>query len=146
MIVALHAATGAATGALTRSRLAAIAIGPLLHIAGDRVPHRHPARAGWEYLAGIGAVGFLARRRGIFDPATIGAVAAVMPDLEHVLPRLRVRGGKVIHRRPGRDRTDATGLSARAQTLLALTILVPILVARCAPAADDGAPAATPTA
>jgi len=127
MIVALHAATGAATGALTRSRLAALAVGPVLHIAGDRVPHRHPAHPAWEYLAGILAIGLLAERRGPFDVATIGAAAAVMPDLEHVVPGLRV---KVFHRRRGGDRHDSTGLSVRTQTLLAAMILAPLLDTR----------------
>jgi hypothetical protein len=130
MIVALHAATGAATGALTGSRGAALAIGPLLHIAGDRVPHRHPAHSAWEYVSGIAAIGILTRRRGAFDAATLGAAAAMMPDLEHVLLGGRRRGAKVFHRRPGRDRTDSTGFSVRAQTLLALLILLPLLAVR----------------
>jgi hypothetical protein len=127
MIVALHAATGAAAGVLTRSRLAALAIGPVLHMAGDRVPHRHPAHSAWEYLAGILVIGILAERRGALDAATIGAAAAVMPDIEHVVPGLRLRGVKVFHPRPGRDRHDLTGLSARTQTLLAAVILAPLL-------------------
>jgi hypothetical protein len=129
MIVALHAATGAATGALTRSRLAALAIGPVLHIAGDRVPHRHPAHSAWEYLGGIFAMGILAERRGAFDVATIGAAAAVMPDFEHVVPGLRERGVKVFHRRPGRGRRrrGSTGVSVGTQTLLAAMILAPLL-------------------
>lgn len=133
MIVALHAATGAATGVLTSSRLAATVIGPVLHVASDRVPHRHPYHAGWEYLAGALAIGFLAERRGALDPATIGAASAVMPDLEHVLPGLRVRGKKVFHRRPGRDRREATGLSARTQTLIAAMILVPLVLSQRRP-------------
>ena|ERR1700722_12958038 len=127
-MVALHAATGAATGVLTRSKLAAIAAGPVLHVAGDRVPHRHPTHPGWEYLAGILAIGMLAERRGVLDPATLGAAAAVMPDVEHLIPGLGVRRAKVFHRRPGRDRRDATGLSIRTQTVLAAMILAPLLL------------------
>ena len=39
VIVALHVATGAAAGAASRSRLAALLLGPVLHLAGDRLPH-----------------------------------------------------------------------------------------------------------
>jgi hypothetical protein len=40
LIVALHVATGAAAGAASGSRLAALLLGPILHLAGDRLPHR----------------------------------------------------------------------------------------------------------
>ena len=79
MIVLFHAASGAAAGALTRSRIGALALGPVLHVAADRVPHRHPAHTGWEYLAGSVALGALARRRGVFDVATLGALAPCCP-------------------------------------------------------------------
>ena len=74
MIVALHVATGAATGALTRSRLAAVALGPPLHFGSDRVPHRHPHTA-WDLALGAAALTYVAARRGIGDAATIGALA-----------------------------------------------------------------------
>lgn len=96
-------------------------------MAGDAVPHRHPDRALWEYLTGIAAIGALAQRRGIFDSATIGAVAAVLPDAEHAVLKIRIRGGKVFHRRPARDRYQSTGLSARTQTLLAALIIASLL-------------------
>jgi hypothetical protein len=126
MIVALHAATGAAGGALTRSRVAAIALGPLFHVAGDQVPHRHPAER-IEYLTGLASIAILARRRGLFDAATIGAVAAVLPDLEHVILGPRRRSEKFFHRRPGRDRRDSGGLSTRAQLALAAAIIAPLV-------------------
>jgi hypothetical protein len=37
--MALHVATGAAAGAASGSRLAALLLGPVLHLAGDRLPH-----------------------------------------------------------------------------------------------------------
>ena len=40
MIVSLHVATGAAAGAASGSRLAAVLLGPILHLAGDRLPHQ----------------------------------------------------------------------------------------------------------
>ena len=48
VIVSLHVATGAAAGALTRSRPAALLLGPLVHLAGDRVPHDDIEDLGFE--------------------------------------------------------------------------------------------------
>jgi hypothetical protein len=126
MIVALHAASGAAAGAVTRSRLAALVLGPVLHVAADRVPHRHPSDELWEYIGGVVAVGLVAGRRGLFDAATLGAVAAVLPDAEHLAPALRLRGVKVFHPRPGGPRSSA-GVSVGIQALVAALILAPLL-------------------
>lgn len=78
-------------------------------------------------MTGIVALGLVADRRGGFDAATVGAVAAVLPDLEQVIPGLRLRGRKMFHRRTGGDRHDSTGLSAPAQMLLAAMILAALL-------------------
>lgn len=121
MIVALHVATGAATGAVTRSRLAAVALGPLLHLASDRVPHRHPHLA-WDLLLGAAGLAYVAERRGFGDAATFGALAAVAPDLKHILRRGR--------RKRFRRRRKPSGLPVRAQLALAAA-----LVARLSPAA-----------
>lgn len=124
MIVALHAALGAATGAGSSSRVAAIALGPPFHVASDRVPHRHPAHDLTEYAAGLAVLAAVARARGIFDPATLGALAAVAPDVEHLVPRrLRPRGAKLFHRRPERRGARTRGISAPAQMLLAGAIV-----------------------
>lgn len=130
VIVALHVAAGAATGALTRSRVAAVTLGPLLHVASDCVPHRHPASSELEVLAGIFVFGVVTGSRGALSAATLGAVAAAFPDLEHVVPALRARGAKVFHRLPGGDRDDATGVSARTQVALAVMLLAPVLCGR----------------
>lgn len=114
MIVALHVATGAATGALTRSRLAATALGPPIHRASDRVPHRHPYWA-WDVVLGAAALSYVAARRGLSDAATIGALAAVAPDLKHALPRKRQR------RR--RRRRKPSGLPVSAQLAFAAALL-----------------------
>ena len=88
MIVALHVATGAAAGAASGSRLRAILLGPVLHIAGDRVPHRDFRSRPFEIASGLAGILLLAVRRGLLDPATLGAAASSAPDLEHVLPFL----------------------------------------------------------
>ena len=96
---------------MTGSRLAALALGPLLRLASDRVPHEDIADRRFEIRTGVVGVALLARWRGPLDPATLGAAAASAPDLEHVCARLRPRGRKLFHgargwHRAGRLRTD----------------------------------------
>jgi hypothetical protein len=86
VIVSLHMATGAAVGHALGSRLAAVAVGPLLHVLGDRMPHEEIGSRRFEVASGAAAVLLLAVRRGPLDPATLGALSASAPDLEHVLP------------------------------------------------------------
>lgn len=126
MIVSLHVALGAAAGALVRSRSLALLLGPPLHVAGDRVPHEDIPDRSFEIGSGLVALGLLAARRGPLDAAVLGGAATAMPDLEHLVPRLRVGGEKVFHRGGGRH---GTGLSAEAQ-LLAAGALVGFLLER----------------
>ena len=126
LIVAFHAASGAAAGSISKSRLVALASGPVLHMAADRVPHRHPRHNVWEYVTGTLALGLLVRQRGLYDAATIGAIAAVAPDLEHLVPRRR-RRRTLFHNRPGRDRLRPDGLSVAVQLALSAALLVPVL-------------------
>ena len=126
MIVSLHVATGAALGALVRSRPVALLLGPPLHVAGDRVPHEDIPDRSFEIGSGLVALGLLAARRGPLDPAVLGGAAASMPDLEHVVPWLRPGGEKIFHRGGGRH---GVGIPAEAQLLLA-GALVGLLLAR----------------
>ncbi len=121
MIVALHVATGAAAGAASGSRLKALLIGPVLHLAGDRLPHEDIHSARFEIGSGLAAMLLLAVRRGLLDPATLGAAASSAPDLEHVLPILRPGGRKLFHDRLGWHR--AGRLPVCLQLLLAGAIL-----------------------
>ena len=120
MIVALHFATGAAAGAVSGSRFAALLLGPVLHIAGDRVPHRDFHSRRFEIGSGLGGILFLAARRGPLDPATLGAAASAAPDLEHVLPFLHPGGRKLFHDH-GWHRSGP--FPASVQLLLAVAIL-----------------------
>ena len=119
MIVSLHVATGAATGVLTRSRPLALLLGPVVHVAGDRVPHDDIHDLRFEVGSGLVALALLAARRGPFDPAVLGGAAAAAPDLEHVVPWLRPGGRKLFHREGNVD----SGLSTRFQLLAAGAIL-----------------------
>ena len=119
VIVSLHVATGAAAGAFTRSRPVALLLGPLVHLAGDRVPHDDIHNLGFEVGSGLAALAVLAARRGILDPAVLGATTAAAPDLEHVVPWLRPGGRRLFHR----GRHPAKGISPGAQLLLAGAIV-----------------------
>ena len=120
VIVTLHVAVGGAAGALVRSRPLALLLGPPLHVAGDRVPHEDIPDRPFEVGSGLVALGMLAGRRGLFDPAVLGAAACSMPDLEHVFPWLRPRGEKLFHRGGGRH---GSGISAETQLLAAGVVL-----------------------
>jgi hypothetical protein len=119
MIVSLHVATGAAAGALTRSRPIALLLGPLVHLAGDRVPHDDIHDLGFEVGSGLAALALLAVRRGPLDPAVLCGATAAAPDLEHVLPWLRPGGRKLFHREGNVD----SGISTGVQLLLAGAIV-----------------------
>jgi hypothetical protein len=117
VIVSLHAATGATMGAAVRSRAAAAVLGIPLHLAGDRVPHRDIHNRRFEVVSGLAMIGLVAARRGLSDSATIGALAACAPDLEHLVRLPRPGGSKLFHGRRGWHRSG--GISSRSQLLLA---------------------------
>jgi hypothetical protein len=121
VIVSLHVATGAAGGAATGSRLGALLLGPVLHLAGDRLPHQDIASRRFEIGSGLAALALLAARCGPLDPATLGGIAASAPDLEHVFPILRPRRKKLFHGTLGWHRSGP--FPAEVQLLLAGTIL-----------------------
>jgi hypothetical protein len=108
-------------GALTRSRVAAIVLGPPLHLACDRVPHEDIADRRFEIRSGLLGLALLAICDGPFDPATLGAASASAPDLEHVFPRLRLHGRKLFHGRRGWHRSGA--FRADVQLVLAGAII-----------------------
>jgi hypothetical protein len=130
LIVSLHVATGAAAGAVVRSRLASLPIGLLLHLAGDRMPHQDIPDRAFEIRSGIAAVLLLAAVRGPLDPAVSGALAASCPDVEHVFRLPRPGGRKLFpsHRFRGWHRSG--GLPAPAQLLLAGFLIGRVLSSR----------------
>lgn len=130
MIVSLHVATGAAVGAITNSRLAALALGPVLHLAGDVMPHEDIPSTRFELVSGAGAVLLLAARYGTLHPALFGAVAASIEDLEHVLRLPRPAGRKLFpsHRHEGWH--NRGGVPAWVQLLAAGAIIGALLARR----------------
>jgi hypothetical protein len=123
VIVSLHVATGAAVGAAARSRLAALALGPLAHLAGDWLRHEDIPSLRFEFVTGTAGIVLLAATRGALDAATVGAVAASMPDAEHAVRLPRPGGRKLFpsHRLAGWHR--AGGIPAWVQLLAAGAIL-----------------------
>jgi len=129
MIVSLHVASGAAAGALLESRLGALLAGPVLHLLGDRVPHHDIPSRRFETWTGVSALALVALREGPLSAATLGAVAASVPDVEHVL-RLPQPGGRKLfpsHRVLGWHRTG--GVPTWAQ-LVAAGLLLGFVLAR----------------
>lgn len=123
MIVSLHVATGAAAGALLRSRKGAVLAGLALHALGDSLPHEEIHDRRFEIRSGLALLALLAARRGPLDPAVVGGAASAAPDLEHVLPVPKPGGRELFpsHRFSGWHRTG--GLPVRLQ-LLAAGIIV----------------------
>jgi len=113
-----------------------VLLGPALHLAGDRVPHRDIANRRFEIGSGIASIALLAARRGPLDPATLGAIAASAPDLEHVFPSMRPHGKKLFHGSHGWHRSGA--FPAELQLLLAGTILGLLVAPRRSRSRSDG--------
>jgi hypothetical protein len=128
VIVSLHVATGAAAGAASGSRLTALLLGPILHLAGDRVPHQDIGSRRFEIGSGLVCLALIAGRRGSLDPATLGAASSSAPDLEHVIPLLRPHGRKLFHGRHGWHRSGR--LSTDLQLLLAGVIVGAVITPR----------------
>ncbi|MGO8672529.1 MAG: hypothetical protein ACLQVD_14335 [Capsulimonadaceae bacterium] len=84
MMVSVHAAVGAAVGALAGRRRAALAGGIVSHAICDLLPHRDFDIKIEAPLAAI-VFAYLARRYGVGSPQFIGAAGAVLPDAENAL-------------------------------------------------------------
>lgn len=131
----MHVASGAAAGAVAGTRGRALAVGPVLHLLGDMTPHRDIRSRRFELRSGVALVLLLALRRGPFDPAVIGALAASAPDVEHVLPLPRPGGRKLFpsHRIPGLHRSG--GLGTGLQLVAAGVLIGAVLAGRRPPGA-----------
>jgi hypothetical protein len=130
MIVSLHVASGAAIGAAARSRRAAVMLGLLAHLAGDRMPHQDIPSRRFELRSGVALLLLVALRRGALDRATIGAAAASAPDVEHVLRLPRPGGRKLFpsHRFHGWHRPG--GLPTGLQLLVAGALAGGVIASR----------------
>jgi hypothetical protein len=129
VIVSLHIATGALGGALVRSPVAAAALGPLLHFLGDGVPHEDIDSLRFEVGCGVVGALALALVRGPLDGATLGAITASAPDIEHAIRLPRPGGRKLFpsHRISGWHRPG--GISAELQLLIAGALFGAVIAA-----------------
>jgi hypothetical protein len=123
VIVSLHVASGAAVGALVGSRPLALALGPLVHVLGDWIPHEDIPSYRFELWSGVGTLALLAARRGALDPATLGGVAAAVPDAEHRFPFPRPGGRKLFPSYRFLSWHRAGGVPEWAQLLVAGVLL-----------------------
>jgi hypothetical protein len=130
VIVSLHVATGAAAGALLRTRGRAVLAGLVLHALGDRMPHWDIQDRRFEIASGLALVGAFALRHGPASAVVVGALASSAPDVEHVVRLPRPGGRKLFpsHRVHGWHR--AGGVPAWAQLLAAGVILGALLAPR----------------
>ena len=129
VISSLHVATGAAAGALLGSRRGALAVGPLLHVAGDRMPHYDIGWRKFELWTSIGGVVALAVSRGPLDPATVGAFASAVPDAEHVLRFPRPGRQEAVPEPPLRRLASAGRIPASVQLVAAGAIIAGLVAA-----------------
>ena len=113
----MHVASGALGGALAGSPLRAAFLGPLLHTAGDLIPHRDIPSRRFEIGSGLALLAVIAARRGVFDPAVIGGATAAAPDLEHVLSLPKPGGRKLFPSHRFHGWHQAGGIPAWAQLL-----------------------------
>jgi hypothetical protein len=130
VIVSLHVTTGAAAGALAGSRAAAFTLGPVLHFAGDLLPHEDIPSTAFEVVSGAGALFLLAARHGPLHPAIFGAVAASIEDVEHVLRLPRPGGRKLFPSHRHQRWHNRGGVPAWIQLVAAGAILAVLLAPR----------------
>jgi len=89
MMVCIHAAVGAAVGAVVGRRRAALVAGIASHLICDLFPHRdYDIKIEAPLAAAM--FGYLGKRYGIDSPQFVGAVGAVLPDGENALAVLGI--------------------------------------------------------
>jgi hypothetical protein len=89
------------------------------------MPHQDIDSYSFERNSGLAGLALLAVARGPFDPATLGAIASSVPDVDHLIGRRKLFPS---HRIPGWHR--AGGVPAWAQLLVAGAILGALASAR----------------
>jgi hypothetical protein len=115
LIVAVHVASGAVLGRLLRSRRAAVLSGLAAHGIADAIPHRDIESRSFEIACGVLGIVALSLWDGPLARTTLGALAAALPDVEHVLPLPRLGGRKLYptHRFAGWHRSGGVGVHAQ---------------------------------
>ena len=86
-MAAVHALSGAVLGRLCRTPAQAFLVGALSHMVADALPHRD-LEIPQEAVMLAGALGWVAVTQGSESRAFLGAVGAVVPDVENLAARL----------------------------------------------------------
>lgn len=86
MIELAHIATGVLAGARCSGPADALLAGVALHALGDVTPHGEVNDRTFEIGSAFVGIGLLAARYGLRSPIVWGAIGAVLPDAEHLLP------------------------------------------------------------
>src|SRR3972149_4497115 len=124
MIALLPGALGAPCGMLTRRRVPTVAAALISHLAADAINHDEPTDGGGNLRLDVVALDglllglallVLSRRHGVFSPESVGALAACLPDLEHLLPRPCMRGRSRRHEPLPQARWPSRNLDVRPQ-------------------------------
>ncbi|MCW2923153.1 MAG: hypothetical protein JWM98_557 [Thermoleophilia bacterium] len=84
MIQLAHVATGALAGRNRSGLRDAFIAGMLTHAAMDVIPHGEVHDDEYELLSGAAGVIAIAARHGWRSPITMGAIGAIVPDMEHL--------------------------------------------------------------
>lgn len=84
MIQLAHVATGALAGHGRSGLRDAFLTGLVTHAAMDVIPHGEVHDEYFELFTGAAGVVALAARHGWASPITIGAIGAIVPDMEHI--------------------------------------------------------------
>ena len=84
MIQLAHVATGALAGRHRAGALDALLAGITTHAVMDVAPHGEVNDEYFELFSGAAGVLALAARYGWRSPVTMGAIGAIIPDMEHL--------------------------------------------------------------
>ena len=142
MIQLAHVATGALAGRGRSGLRDAFLTGLVTHAAMDVIPHGEVHDEYFELFTGAAGVVALAARHGWASPITIGAIGAIVPDMEHIpqIVGIRMNGIFPTHRfgvLHGWE-TKPLAIPAWLQAVLGGAVIVALVALRRRIVAPDG--------
>ncbi len=145
MIALIHGALGAACGMMLRRPAPTVAAALTSHFMVDAISHDEPFDENNHLrpdlialdglLLGLALV-FVGRRYGLFSPETLGALAASLPDAEHLLPGRQTAPVPAVHAMFPHAVWPSKRISLRRQFLIGVAAWLAIL--SCASSARRG--------
>lgn len=135
MIELGHIGTGALAGAHCDGALQAFVAGFASHGLMDIAPHGEIHDRAWEMVSTITGIAALAARLGPRSPVVWGAIGAVLPDVEHALPRPLRRELYPTHRLKWTHSSDTPlSIPAWAQVMIGGAVVGAFVMRRRLPA------------